>query len=67
MNEYLFYCTALTMTREEKMSIHVQNGYNLLPSRFQFTIGRIMDAALADTGPAVTLGEQKLSATAGND
>lgn len=48
------YCIALTMTREEKMSIHVQNGYNVLPSRFQFTTGRIMDAALADTGSAVT-------------
>lgn len=36
------------------MSIHVQNEYNVLPSRFQFTTGRIMDAALADTGSAVT-------------
>lgn len=53
------YCIALTMTREEKMSIHVQNGYSLLPSRFQFTIGRIMDAALADTGSAVTFERTK--------
>lgn len=41
------------------MSIHVHNGYNLLPSHFQFTIGRIMDAVLANTGSAVTFERTK--------
>lgn len=31
------------------MSVHVQNGCNLLPSHFQLTVGRIVDVALADT------------------